>query len=226
MLREPPGRLRAVRAPNAGHGVSPRGPQQCELFDAVRYLRLRAAPGTGRAGHVCCLGNASSWNTPNPATSMFVVPLSDGDVEKTARSGGANSAGRTRPSGNRWTWGDGTAACSAGVPGWGFWRSRSAGLWTATWLIRAMREDGLGIRAIGREMDSERRPRSAGWCRRSLPVLHNPITSLGRFVLLKWCLESGQLEGYEIRNGCAAKKHRRKSGIIKPDIQPEHANIT
>ena len=216
VLREPPGRLRAVRAPNAATGAP--GARNNELFDAVRYFayalpRGRGGPAMFAAWQRFILEYAESCN------EMFVVPLSDGDVEKTARSVAkfcwANPSFGKPVDLGRWDSGVQRRRSRLGV------LARRRKVVDRNMAIRAMREDGLGIRAIGREMDLS----PSQVCRvvqAQVPVLHNPITSLGASAP-EACLESGQLEGYEIRNGCAAKK-QDENRHNQPDIQPEHAN--
>ena len=218
VLREPPGRLRAVRAPNAATGAP--GARNNELFDAVRYFayalpRGRGGPAMYAQWSRFILEHADSCN------AQFAVPLSDGDVEKTARSVSkfcwANpSFGRPVDLG-RWDSDVQRRRSRLGV------LARQRRVVDRNMAIRAMREDGLGIRAIGREMALS----ASQVCRvvqARVPVLHNPITS---WVALapEACLESGQLESYEIRNGFAAKK-QDETTLCQPEKQPENSNIT
>ena len=216
VLREPPGRLRAVRAPNATTG-SP-GARNCELFDSTRYFAYTLPRGRGGPAMYAEWGRfileyAESCNRE------FAVPLSDGDVEKTARSVA------------RFTW----ATPSFGRPvDLGRWDSdvqrrrsrlgvlaRRRKVVDRNIVIRAMREDGVGIRAIGREMALS----ASQVCRvvQAKPqVLHNPITSLGASSAFQ-CLESGQFEDDEIRNDCAAKI-RDETSHKQPQQQSKQAN--
>ena len=143
----------------------------------------------------------------------FAVPLSDGDVEKTARSVSkfcwANpSFGKPLDLG-RWDGDVQRRRSRLGV------LARQRQVVDRNMAIRAMREEGRGIRAIGREIDL-----SASQVSR---VLHNPITLSG-VCAGSACLELGQSRSYEIRNGFAAKKQDENSHI-QPDKQPEPANI-
>ena len=124
----------------------------------------------------------------------FAVPLSDGDVAKTARSVAkfcwANpSFGRPADLG-RWDSDVQRRRSRLGV------LARQRRVVDRNRVIRAMHEEGLGIREIGREIEL-----SASQVSR---VLHTPITMLvvvGVVVSVK----SGQLGNYEIRNGFASK---------------------
>ena len=221
VLREPPERLRAVRAPNAATGAP--GARNCELFDAVRFFayalpRGRGGPAMYAQWSRFILEYADSCNRE------FAVPLSDGDVEKTARSVA------------RFTW----ATPSFGRPvDLGRWDSavqrrrsrlgvlaRQRRVVDRNMAIRAMREDGLGIRAIGREMDLS----ASQVCRvvqARVPVLHNPITLL--WAASCWCFELGiwSFSEYdEIRNNSAAQNSRRNQSHTSQKNSLEHANIT
>ena len=163
-LREPPGHLRAARAPK---GDAP-GERNVRLFDAVRYFayplpRGRGGPAMYAQWGRLILAYAEACN------GEFAVPLSDGDVAKTARSVAkfcwANpSFGRPVDLG-RWDSGVQRRRSRLGV------LARQRRVVERNRVIRAMHEDGLGIRAIGREMAL-----SASQVSR---VLHNPITMLG-----------------------------------------------
>ena len=151
---------------------------------------------------------------------MFAVPLSDGDVEKTARSVSkfcwANpSFGKPLDLG-RWDSDVQRRRSRLGV------LARQRRVVDRNRVIRAMREDGLGIRAIGREIDL-----SASQVSR---VLHNPITSSAAFAG-GWCSGSGKLESYEIRNGFAAdfqdeNRHNQPKKQSKPANYPGNTDET
>ena len=206
MLREPPGHLRAARAPK---GDAP-GERNVRLFDAVRYFayalpRGRGGPAMYAQWGRLILAYAEACN------GEFAVPLSDGDVAKTARSVAkfcwANpSFGRPVDLG-RWDSDVQRRRSRLGV------LARRRRVVDRNRVIRAMHEDGLGIRAIGREIAL-----SASQVSR---VLHNPITLLvlgGRSVSVK----SVQLEDYEIWNGFAADC-RDENSQEKPVNQSEPA---
>ena len=218
VVKDPPAHLRAVRAPNPAMALP--GARNCELFDAVRFFAY-ALP-RGRGGPTMY----AEWarfilEYAHLCNEQFAVPLSDGDVEKTARSvarftWATPSFGRPVDLG-RWDSGVQRRRSRLGV------LARQRRVVDRNRVIRAMREDGLGIRAIGREMALS----ASQVCRvvQAEPqVLHNPITSLVDWAP-GWCLESGQSESYEIRNGCADKKYN-ETRHHKPEKQPEPANIT
>ena len=128
----------------------------------------------------------------------FAVPLSDGDVEKTARSVSkfcwANpSFGRPVDLG-RWDSEVQRRRSRLGV------LARRRKVVDRNRVILAMHEDGVGIRAIGREIDLS--PAQVSRVVGS-PVLHNPITSSGGGVGVG-SVKLGQSQDDEIRNGCAA----------------------
>ena len=218
VLREPPGRLRAVRAPNAATGAP--GARNNELFDAVRFFayslpRGRGGPAMYAEWFRFILEYAHSCN------EMFAVPLSDGDVEKTARSVArfcwANPSFGKPVDLGRWDSDVQRRRSRLGV------LARRRKVVDRNMAIRAMREDGLGIRAIGREVDLS----ASQVCRvvQSGPqVLHNPITSLTVPVGFS-CLESGQSESYEIRNGFAAD-FQDENSHEQPKNHSEPANNT
>ena len=207
-LREPPGHLRAARAPK---GDAP-GERNVRLFDAVRYFayplpRGRGGPAMYAQWGRLILAYAEACN------GEFAVPLSDGDVGKTARSVAkfcwANpSFGRPVDLG-RWDSGVQRRRSRLGV------LARQRRVVDRNRVIRTMREEGLGVRAIGREMAL-----SASQVSR---VLHNPITSLG-VVGLVGSVKSVQFEDYEIRNGFAAD-FRDENSQEQPENQSEPAKI-
>ena len=83
VLGEPPAHLRWVRAPNPALGIP--GARNCELFDSVRHFayplpRGRGGPEQHAVWTRFLLQYAQLCN------DEYAVPLSEGDVEKTARS--------------------------------------------------------------------------------------------------------------------------------------------
>ena len=86
-------------------------------------------------------------------------------------------------------------------------------------VILAMHEDGVGIRAIGREIDLS--PSQVSRVVGS-PVLHDPITSSGGGVGVG-SVKLGQIQDDEIRNGCAADLQDETSHE-QPVNQPEPAD--
>ena len=208
VLREPPGRLRAVRAPNAATGAP--GARNNELFDAVRFFAYTLPRGRGGPTMYAQWGRFI-LEYAHSCNAEFAVPLSDGDVEKTARS--VSKFTWTNPSFGkpvdlgRWDSDVQRRRSRLGV------LARQRRVVDRNRVIRAMREDGLGIRAIGREMALS----ASQVCRvvqAESQVLHHPITSSGVSVG-SVCWESGLSERYEIRNGFAAKK-QDENGIISP----------
>ena len=217
VLREPPGRLRAVRAPNAATGAP--GARNLELFDAVRYFAYALPRGRGGPTIYAQWGRFV-LEYAHSCNGEFAVPLSDGDVAKTARSISrftwANPAFGRPVDVGRWDSAVQRRRSRLGV------LARQRRVVDRNRLIMAMREEGMGIRAIGREVDLS----ASQVCRvvqAKVPVLHNPITPSAAFAG-GWCSGPGKLESYEIRNGFAAKKQDENSHI-QPDKQPEPANI-
>ena len=80
-LREPPGRLRAARAPR---GDAP-GERNVRLFDAVRHFAYPLPRGRGGPAMYAQWGRFIQ-DYAAACNGEFAVPLSDGDVAKTARS--------------------------------------------------------------------------------------------------------------------------------------------
>ena len=83
-----------------------------------QIFRLLHAPGTGRAGDVRPVGPLHPGLRRSLQRAVYRAPERRGrgeDGEERVQ----NSAGPTRASGVRWTWGDGTARCSAAGRGWG-----------------------------------------------------------------------------------------------------------
>ena len=205
-LREPPGRLRAARAPK---GDAP-GERNVRLFDAVRHFAYPLPRGRGGPAMYAQWGRFLQ-DYAAACNGEFAVPLSDGDVAKTARSVA------------RFTW----TNPSFGKPGDPGRRDRDVQrrrsrlgvlarqrrVVERNRVIRAMRDGGLGVRAIGRELAL-----SASQVSR---VLHNPITPSvvgDRLGSVKF-VES---EDYEIRNGCAADL-RDETSQEQPANQSETA---
>ena len=144
---------------------------------------------------------------------QFAVPLSDGDVAKTARSVSkfcwANpSFGRPLDLG-RW---DSEVQCRRSRLGV---LARRRKVVDRNRVILAMHEDGVGIREIGREIDLS--PAQVSRVVGS-PVLHNPITSSGGGVGVG-SVKLGQSGDDEIRNGCAADL-RDETSHEQPQKQP------
>ena len=163
-LREPPGRLRAARAPQ---GDAP-GERNQSLFDAVRHFAYPLPRGRGGPAMYAQWGRFIQ-DYAAACNGEFAVPLSDGDVAKTARSVArfcwANpSFGKPADPGRR----DRDVQRRRSRLGV---LARQRRVVERNRTIRAMREGGLGVRAIGREMAL-----SASQVSR---VLHNPITLSG-----------------------------------------------
>ena len=217
VLREPPGRLRAVRAPNAATGAP--GARNLELFDAVRHFAYALPRGRGGPTIYAQWGRFI-LEYAHSCNREFAVPLSDGDVEKTARS--VSKFTWTNPSFGkpvdlgRWDSDVQRRRSRLGV------LARRRKVVDRNRLIIAMREDGLGIRAIGREMALS----ASQVCRvvQSGPqVLYHPITLLRG---PSWFLsvESGLSDCYEIRNGFA-DDFQDENRHEQPNKQSEPANI-
>ena len=215
VLREPPGHLRAARSPK---GNAP-GERNVRLFDAVRYFAYALPRGRGGPAMYAQWGRFI-LEYAEACNEMFAAPLSHGDVAKTARSVSkfcwANpSFGRPVDLG-RWDSDVQRRRSRLGV------LARQRRVVDRNRVIRAMHEEGRGIRAIGREMDL-----SASQVSRVVQagplVLHNPITMLG---VGGWVgsVKSGQSEGYEIRNGFAAD-FQYETSHKQPEKEPEPANI-
>ena len=215
-LREPPGRLRAARAP---HGDAP-GERNVRLFDAVRYFAYPLPRGRGGPAMYVQWGlfiqeYAAACN------DMFAVPLSEGDVAKTARSVAkfcwANpSFGRPADLG-RWDSGVQRRRSRLGV------EARRRKVVDRNRLILALREEGRGIRAIGREIALSASQVSRV-VRAGPPVLQNPFTLSWVFVL-DGSVKSVEIDDYEIRNGYAADL-RDETSQEPPEKQSEPAKLT
>ena len=215
-LREPPGRLRAARAPK---GDAP-GERNVRLFDAVRYFAYPLPRGRGGPAMYVQWGRFIQEYSA-ACNDMFAVPLSEGDVAKTARSVAkfcwANpSFGRPADLG-RWDSGVQRRRSRLGV------EARRRKVVDRNRLILALREEGRGIRAIGREIALSASQVSRV-VRAGPPVLQNPITlSLGDGVDVS--VESVPIEDYEIRNGCAADL-RDETSQEPPEKQSEPSKLT
>ena len=83
VLRDPPAHLRWVRAPNPHLGVP--GARNCELFDAVRYFAYPLPRGRGGPA-MYALWRRFLLQYARLCNDQYAAPLSDVDVEKTARS--------------------------------------------------------------------------------------------------------------------------------------------
>ena len=205
-LREPPGRLRAARAPK---GDAP-GERNQSLFDAVRHFAYPLPRGRGGPAMYAQWGRFIQ-DYAAACNGEFAVPLSDGDVAKTARSVARftwtnPSFGKPVDPGRR----DSDVQRRRSRLGV---LARQRRVVERNRVIRAMREGGLGVRAIGREMAL-----SASQVSR---VLHNPITPLGVGACLG-SVKSVESEDYEIRNGCAAD-FRDETSQEQPANQSETA---
>ena len=213
VLREPPGHLRAARAPK---GDVP-GERNQQLFDAVRYFAYSMPRGRGGPAMYAQWG-LFIQEYAEACNEMFAAPLSDGDVAKTARSVARftwtnPSFGRPVDLG-RWDSDVQRRRSRLGV------EARRRKVLDRNGLIMALREDGVGIRAIGREIALS--PSQVSRVVRGL-VLHNPITSLG---VGGWAVsvKSVEKEDYEIRNGFAAD-FQDENSQGQPVKEPEPANI-
>ena len=83
VLKEPPAHLRWVRAPNPALGVP--GARNCELFDAVRCFAYPLPRGRGGPAQYA-VWTRFLLQYAQLCNDEYAVPLSGGDVEKTARS--------------------------------------------------------------------------------------------------------------------------------------------
>ena len=126
VLRVPPAHLRWVRAPNPHLGVP--GARNCELLDAVRYFAYPLPRGRGGPA-MCALWRRFLLQYARLCNDQYAAPLSDADVEKTARS--VSRFTWLNPSFGRPARGGGTPRSSGGAPGWGRWRGRGR-CWSGT----------------------------------------------------------------------------------------------
>ena len=83
VLRDPPSHLRWVRAPNPALGIP--GARNCELFDALRYFAYPLPRGRG-GPEMYAVWTRFLLQYAQLCNDEYAVPLSDADVEKTARS--------------------------------------------------------------------------------------------------------------------------------------------
>ena len=83
VLREPPSHLRWVRAPNPALGIP--GARNCELFDSIRFFAYPLPRGRG-GPEMYAVWTRFLLQYAQLCNDQYAVPLSDGDVEKTARS--------------------------------------------------------------------------------------------------------------------------------------------
>ena len=126
VLRDPPAHLRWVRAPNPHLGVP--GARNCELFDALRHFAYPLPRGRGGPA-MCALWRRFLLQYARLCNDQYAAPLSDADVEKTARS--VSRFTWLNPSFGRPARGGGTPRSSGGAPGWGRWPGRGR-CWSGT----------------------------------------------------------------------------------------------
>ena len=197
VLRDPPAHLRWVRAPNPALGVP--GARNCELFDAVRHFAYPLPRGRGGPA-MYALWRRFLLQYARLCNDQYAVPLSDADVEKTARSvskftwlnpsfGRSADPGRHDPQEQR-------RRSRLGV------LARQRKVLDRNRRIAAMHRDGQSNRAIARDIGLS--PPQVGRIVRAEQVrpgaFHNPITSVG-------CEAGSGAElgvDYENRNGRAA----------------------
>ena len=177
VLREPPAHLRWVRAPNPSLGVP--GARNCELFDAVRYFAYPLPRGRGGPEQYA-VWTRFLLQYAQLCNDEYAVPLSEGDVEKTARSvakftwlnpsfGRSADPGRRDPQEQR-------RRSRLGV------LARQRKVLDRNRRIARMHWDGRSNRAIARDIGLSPpqvgRIVKAAQLRRG--VFHNPITLVGR----------------------------------------------
>ena len=83
VLRDPPAHLRWVPAPNPHLGVP--GARNCELLDALRHFAYPLPRGRGGPA-MYALWRRFLLQYARLCNDQYAAPLSDADVEKTARS--------------------------------------------------------------------------------------------------------------------------------------------
>ena len=83
VLRDPPAHLRWVRAPNPALGIP--GARNCELFDSIRFFAYPLPRGRG-GPEMYAVWTRFLLQYAQLCNDEYAVPLSDADVEKTARS--------------------------------------------------------------------------------------------------------------------------------------------
>ena len=126
VLRDPPAHLRRVRAPNPHLGVP--GARNCELLDALRHFAYPLPRGRGGPA-MYALWRRFLLQYARLCNNQYAAPLSDADVEKTARS--VSRFTWLNPSFGRPARGGGTPRSSGGAPGWGRWPG-SGRCWSGT----------------------------------------------------------------------------------------------
>ena len=196
VLRDPPSHLRWVRAPNPALGVP--GARNCELFDAVRHFAYPLPRGRGGPA-MYALWRSFLLQYARLCNDQYAAPLSDADVEKTARSvskftwlnpsfGRTADPGRRDPEEQR-------RRSRLGV------LARQRKVLDRNRRIARMHRDGRSNRAIARDIGLS--PPQVGRIVRAAQVrsvaFHDPITSVGAEV------GSGTEIGVddENRNDCA-----------------------
>ena len=200
-------------APARGPGAEGGCPWGAER-EAVRRraaFRLPAAPGAGRAGDVRPVGPLH----PGLRRGLQRGVRRAAERWRRGEDGperGQILLGQPELRASRWTWGAWDSGVQRRRSRLGV-LARQRRVVERNRTIRAMREGGLGVRAIGREMAL-----SASQVSR---VLHDPITPLGVGGRLG-SVKSGETEGYEIRNGCAAD-FRDETSQEQPAEQSETA---
>ena len=218
VLRDPPGHLRWVRAPNPHLGVP--GARNCELFDAVRYFAYPLPRGRGGPA-MYALWRSFLLQYARLCNDQYAVPLSDADVEKTARSvakftwlnpsfGRPAGPGRRDPEEQR-------RRSRLGV------LARQRKVLERNRRIARMHRDGRSNRAISRDIGLS--PPQVGRIVRAvqlrLGAFHNPITSVGVEVGsgAEICVDD------ENRNGRAADSVD-ETQQQHPEIEPERPTIS
>ena len=217
VLQDPPFHLRWVRAPNPALGVP--GARNCELFDAVRYFAYPLPRGRGGPA-MYALWRRFLLQYARLCNDQYAVPLSDADVEKTARSvakftwlnpsfGRSADPGRRDPEEQR-------RRSRLGV------LARQRKVLERNRRIARMHWDGRSNRAIARDIGLS--PPQVGRIVRAEQVLsgvfHDPITSVSVQV------GSGAEMGVddENRNGSAGVLSNETRQIV-PQNEREQRNI-
>ena len=218
VLRDPPAHLRWVRAPNPALGIP--GARNCELFDSIRFFAYPLPRGRGGPA-MYALWRRFLLQYARLCNDQYAAPLSDGDVEKTARSvakftwlnpsfGRPADPGRHDPQEQR-------RRSRLGV------LARQRKVLDRNRRIAAMHRDGRSNRAIARETGLS--PPQVGRIVRAEQLrpgaFHNPITSVDAEP------GSGAELGvdYENRNGRAADSVD-ETQQEQPEIEPERLTIS
>ena len=218
VLRDPPSHLRWVRAPNPALGIP--GARNCELFDSIRFFAYPLPRGRG-GPEMYAVWTRFLLQYAQLCNDEYAVPLSDADVEKTARSV------------SKFTWlnpsfGRPTDPCRRdsqeqrrrsrlGV------LARQRKVLDRNRRIARMHWDGRSNRAIAREigLSPPQVGRIVKAARLSLCGFHNPITS--------FVVHSGSGVGLRVddenRNGCAAESYD-ETQREQSEIQPERLTIS